>query len=285
MDRPAKHPGVRAREIDELEDAQGPSRTVGEAEGLQAAIVDPDEFSGFDVPHVRGADDVERARLGGDHESVRQSSDRERSHTVGIARREQAALVHQDEAEGAAERGEHLHGRGLEPITEPAREERGDEIGVGRRAAGSPSQLGQLGRVHEIPVVTERERAGAIGLEGRLRVLPGGRSGGRVARVADAEVALERGQRGLVEHLGDQAELLVHGEVGTVGNRDPRGFLAAMLLSEEAEVGEPGDILSRGPDPEEATLLLWTFRSHLEPDGNTGLRRDLGSCEPAGPEA
>ena len=49
----------------------------------------------------RRADDVERARLGGDDEAVRQPADRQRPDPEGVARRVDAPLVHEHEAERA----------------------------------------------------------------------------------------------------------------------------------------------------------------------------------------
>ena len=63
------------------------------------------------------------------------------------------------------------------------------------------------------------------------------------------------GQGLLVEHLGDQAEVLEHEHLGAVGDGDARGFLAAVLQCVQAVVGELGDFLARGPDPEYATLF------------------------------
>ncbi len=74
--------------------------------------------------------------------------------------------------------------------------------------------------------------------------------------MADREVAVERGQRGFVEDLADQPEVLVDEDVGAVADRDAGGFLAAVLLREESEVREPGDVLAGSPYAEEATFVF-----------------------------
>jgi hypothetical protein len=74
--------------------------------------------------------------------------------------------------------------------------------------------------------------------------------------VADREIAVERGERGFVEDLADQPEVLVDEDVAAVGHGDPGGFLAAVLLGEETEVGEPRDVVAGCPDADEAALLL-----------------------------
>src|SRR6185369_7210133 len=108
-----------------------------------------------------------------------------------------------------------------------------------------------------------------VGLKRGLGVLPGRGAGRGVAGVADAEVALECRERRLVEDLGDEPELLIDEEVPAVGDRDARRLLAAVLLGEETEVAEPGDLFSGSPHPEETALLFWTLASHSA-DANTG---------------
>ena len=74
--------------------------------------------------------------------------------------------------------------------------------------------------------------------------------------MADREVALERLEGGLVEDLGDQAHVLVDQDLAAVADRDAGRLLAAVLQGVEAEVGELGDVLARGPDPEDAAGVL-----------------------------
>ena len=74
--------------------------------------------------------------------------------------------------------------------------------------------------------------------------------------MADREVALERGERGLVEDLRDQAHVLVDQDLAAVAHRDAGGLLAAVLEGVEAEVGQLGDVLARRPDAEDAAGVL-----------------------------
>ena len=76
--------------------------------------------------------------------------------------------------------------------------------------------------------------------------------------MADREVAAQARQRGLVEDLGDEAEILVHHHAGAVADRDAGGLLAAMLEGVEAEVGQLGDLFTGSPDAEDATGVLRT---------------------------
>ncbi len=95
----------------------------------------------------RRADDVERARLRGDDEAVRQAPDRQRTHPVWIAGGEHAALVHEDEAVGAPQRRQDPHRGLLEAAGRPvprsrSRSSRG-RCRWSRRSIGA-EQLGEL---------------------------------------------------------------------------------------------------------------------------------------------
>ena len=119
-----------------------------------------------------------------------------------------------------------------------------------------PELGGQLGGVDEVAVVAERELAVADAAEHRLGVAPRARAGGRVAGVADGEVAGERGQRAVVEHVGHEAHVLDDGDVLAVADRHARRLLAPVLQGVEAEVGQVGDRLARGVHAEDAARLL-----------------------------
>ena len=135
------------------------------------------------------------------------------------------------------------------------REERGDELAVGRRReldAGCAQLLPQLADVDEVAVVPERDGARAAVVEERLRVRPRRRAGRRVARVADRDVAVQAVELLLVEHLRDEPEVAQRREPAVVGDRDARRLLAAVLEREEAEVREPRDVVAGRVDAEDA---------------------------------
>ncbi len=71
----------------------------------------------------------------------------------------------------------------------------------------------------------------------------------------DRQVAVQRGERGLVEHLAHEAEVLVDQDVVAVADRDAGGFLASMLLGEESEVGQARDVVAGRPHAEESAFL------------------------------
>ena len=103
-----------------------------------------------------------------------QPPDRQRPDAQRIAGRVHAPLVHEDEAERARERRQELAARPPPARSSPccSREHGRDDVGVGGRAPRAPAQLGELVRVDQVPVVAQRDRAHAVGLEDRLRVLP-----------------------------------------------------------------------------------------------------------------
>jgi hypothetical protein len=72
----------------------------------------------------------------------------------------------------------------------------------------------------------------------------------RLPDAADGDVTAQRGQHGLVEHLGHQAHVLEHHDPGAVADRDAGRLLAPVLERVQAEVGELGDFLARRPDAE-----------------------------------
>ena len=112
--------------------------------------------------------------------------------------------------------------------------------------------VAQLVGVDQVAVVPERDGARVAVVEQRLRVRPRVRAGGRVARVADRELAVQAGQVLLVEHLRDEAEVAQRREAAVLGDGDPGRLLAAVLERVQAEVGEPRDVAAGGVDAEDA---------------------------------
>ena len=146
-------------------------------------------------------------------------------------------------------------------------EQGGQDGGVGGGAAaelatevlpgGSAHGVHELTGVGEVAVVGQGKGGAGRRAEHRLGVLPGGGALGGVADVADGDVAGEVGQGLVVEDLGDQAKVLVDEDLGAVGGGDAGRLLAAVLEGVQAEVGQAGDLLARGPDAEDTALLAW----------------------------
>ena len=217
--------------------------------------VHPDDLPRPHVAHDLGSDQVERAGLGGDDPVLADPAHGERAETERVAKRDQCVVDESRHRVGALEPPIAFatasgNGRRI------ACDERRDHLGV--RARAEPHAVldqlrAQLLDVHEVPVVAEGDRARAPVMDQGLRVRPAVRPRRRVARVPDRDLARQRLELLLVEDLGDEAHVANDGEPAAVGDRDPRGLLAAVLEREQAEVGEARDVPLIRADAEDAT--------------------------------
>ncbi len=261
---------VGTREVDELEQTE--LRVgFGEPGGVDARRVDHDHLARLDLAHEVGADDVERRGLAREHPTAFDATEHEGPEAVRVAHADQVRFVHHHEREAAGEMREHPFERDLELATVGSGvggvlggDQLGDERGIrggvepgvaGHQARQHPEALGQLDRVGEVPVVPEREAGVTHGPVHGLRVAPAARPGGGVPHVADGEVAVERREPAFVEHLGDQAHVLRHGDGLAVADRDAGRLLAPVLEGVEAQIGEVGDSLPRCVHAEDAARV------------------------------
>ena len=129
----AFHHRIRPREVDILENAETVRCGHERAEAAHAVLIDDDHFTGGDVAHVIGANDVEGAGFGGEDVGVAQFAQHQRAHAVRIADADELRRREDDEGEGAF----HLlhrvdqavfHGGALRQ-----RHEMDDDFGVRRR--------------------------------------------------------------------------------------------------------------------------------------------------------
>jgi len=74
--------------------------------------------------------------------------------------------------------------------------------------------------------------------------------------MADCHVSVQRLQTGFGEHLRDQAHVLVDHDVRAITHRNTRRLLTSVLQRIQAEVGELGNFLTGGPDPENPARIL-----------------------------
>ena len=233
----AAHARVRAGEVDVLEDAERLARALDDLTGADAVLADRDELAGA-TSRSRLAPMMSKAHVSrGDAVAVADHAQHERANAGGIAEGVDALLGHDDRREGAVQARHDVGDRVLDVVGRVRGQQRGDDLGVRRRAEGdlALAQLGvQLDGVDEVAVVGERElaavAAGAVAAVDGLGVLPLVGAGRRVADVADREVAAQRPQVVLLEHLRDEAERALGDDVAAViGGRDPRGLLPTML--------------------------------------------------------
>ena len=104
----------------------------------------------------------------------------------------------------------------------------------------------KLGGIDQGPIVRKGEWAVHGFNQERLGIARGGRTHGRVAGVPDCLITGERGEGFRGENLGEQADILVDPRALTVGDRNARRFLTAMLQGEEPEEGQLGRFFAAG---------------------------------------
>ena len=135
-----------------------------------------DQLAGLDLADEAGADDVERRGLAGDHPAALEAAEDQRADALRVAGGVQRVLVHEDEAEGAAELGQHVQRGRLEGAVGVVGQQRGDQGGVGGVAAAQLAAevpgaalavagvepVAQLGGVGQVAVVGQRDRARSL---------------------------------------------------------------------------------------------------------------------------
>ncbi len=249
-------PRVRSGEVDELEQTKSAAGRLDDLMRLEPAV-DHDELARTHVTFELGADEVERAGLGGQHPVVAEPPDDQRSEAERVAEAEQPALGEGDDRRGAFEPAERVADR-VRERSGIVGDQRADQLGVGGRRR-SDTVLGELRAqllgIRQVAVVPERDDSRAAVVDERLCVRPVRRPCRRVARVPDRDIALEPAQRLLREDLRDEAHVPEDGQAALVGDRDPRRFLAAVLKREEPEVRDACDIAIRRADAEHAAHL------------------------------
>ena len=225
--------------------------------GVEAGVVDPHDLARAHVAHLLGADEVERAGLGGDDPVVADPPERERADPMRVAERNERVLCHRDHRVGALE-ALHRGGNGLRERRGIAREQRCDDLGVGARDELDPvgdQLLSERGELDEVAVVPEGDGSRRALMDERLRVLPVGATGGRVPRVPDRDIAGECRELLLVEHLRHEPHLAKRGDAPSFRDRDPGRLLTTMLEGEQAEVREPGNVTLVRAHAEDAAHL------------------------------
>src|SRR2546421_339626 len=157
---------------------------------------------------------------------------------------------------------------------------RGDGISCCATGAPRPSTTaspGSISRTNSAPTVSSAQglavREVAVVGDGDaaelrmfdddgLGVLEPVRSGRRVARVTQCEVAGQTFERLGVEGLRHQAHVLVHPESLAIAGRDPGALLPAVLQRIESEVRQVGDVLTGRVDAEQAAFFVHPLVGH-----------------------
>ena len=251
---------VGAREVDVLEDAERLALRLHELTGLDPALAQRHHLARQHLAEQLGADDVERAALGGHAVAVPQHAERQRPQPRAVAEGHHGVLGHHHGGEGPVQPRHHLGEGVLDALRRVGGEQRGDDLRVGG-AAELDAGIGELGvqldRVDQVAVVRERHLT-AIRAPHRLGVLPRRRPRRRVAHVAHRELPAQGAELLLVEHLRHEAEVAHGHDVTLVRGGDARRLLTPVLKREQREVCEPGDVGIRRVHAEDAALVAGT---------------------------
>src|SRR5437899_2444950 len=245
---------VGAREVHVLEDAGGVARRRDALLRVEPALlVDEHRLPRRHVAHQAEREGIERHALGSEHPfgAARGAAlaEHQRADAVRVAKAEDAVADdhrHHGVAAAAAavyrgERGEHVRGRhasGADPLqlgSEDVQQHLGIRGGVEVTAVLADQDLRELGGVGEVAVVPEADAVGRVDVE-RLRLGGAVAAGGRIAHVADADVALELEHVMLLEDVAHESAALAHVELALAAGGDAGGVLAAMLQHRESVI-------------------------------------------------
>jgi hypothetical protein len=256
---------------------------AGRGKGLgavQAEAVDHHHLARLDVADVFGVDDVEGAGLGSQDVGLAQPAQGQGAEAVGVAHADELALVHHHQRIGAAHLLERGHHRVGEARLGGAGHQVHDDLGIHAGAEDGAVGLqlaAQEGRVGQVAVVGDGDRAARIFHGDGLGIGQLGRPGGGIAHVADGLVPLQLTELDLIEAVRHQPHL-AHGVDGfAVGGRDAAAFLAPVLKRVQAQIGHLGGFFV-APDAEHAAgfarlVVLGVVRRLFQvQSGHTQLR-------------
>ena len=213
---------------------------------LESGRSNPDDLAALDLAHVLCADRTQRARLRCDDvAALAERTEAERPHAPRIAESVELVLRAEDDRVCAARvgqnRGDPVEHRALR-FDDQLRHDFGIGCCLQHRRRGE--RLAKLVGVGQVSVVCEGEVAELRAFEQRLRVDDQRRTGRRVARVADCDVAAEPAENLFVEDGAEQTHLLVRSDRPAVSRRDTGRLLSAMLQRIQRKEREAGCIAS-----------------------------------------
>ena len=228
LHRAAEDNRIRARKIDVLENAMRVVAHRSVALPRHSFGADDDHFAGFDIAQVDRADQVERAGFRREHVAHAPARklhlpERERAEAVRIASDDDAVIGEKNQGKCAFQLEQGFAQSARQRALARAGHQMQDHFGI----AGSledrafPLQFAaQFGRVGDVAVVRHRELALVAGHRERLGIEQNGIAGGRIAGVADGEVARQAAQDFRREQIRHVAHALV--EMEMCGRRSRR---------------------------------------------------------------
>ena len=247
--------GIGPRQVDVLEDARGQPRLVGAHLRMDVLVhVDEDRLARRQVPHQLEAGHIERHRLGGDHHvlalgRLTRTVD-DRTNAVGIAKRHQPEAV--DDRHGgvtpaaapvnAAQRIEDILRRQIQSllaqfVREHVEQHLGVRAGIDMAQIGGEQLLLELIGVGQVAVVGQGDAVGRIDIE-RLGFGLARRTGGRVADMTDAHIALQPLHVTRMEHVPYQPVVLAQQKATFIPGHHAGGILSAVLQDRQRVIDQ-----------------------------------------------
>ncbi len=232
-------------EIDMLENAVGGLDGAGRNEetASHSAAVQGHDLAGGNIAEIGGADGVEGAGLAGNHPgALLGPADAQGTESIGIAgglqpigKQKQQRVSPLQMAEDMAEGIGLVLVRGLGQQVD-------DDFGIVGGLEDRPVGLiliAKEGRVDQVAVVSQGNRAVREFAHEGLGVDEGARSGGGIADMADGEGIAQPLQDAVVlaENAGDLSHAGVALDAIAIAGGDPGGFLAPMLKAVQSEIG------------------------------------------------
>src|SRR5499426_2878736 len=263
VDAPAEDYRIRAREIDMLEDAMRYPLRLERVERMQAARIDYDDLSGFDVADVARADQVEGACLRREYRGPVEFAHAERAKSARVAHGYDALGRGEKHREGALVVLQRLDDRVDDVPLSGAGDPVQHDFGVGGRRKDRAFHLepiSGLGSVGQISVVAERDLTEAAFDQERLCLVYAYLAGRRITHVADGGAPGQSGKALLLKDVIDMPHPALGAQRRAVSGDYPGRLLAAVLQRVQAEIGQARRFLMA--ENAEDTTLFSEFIEH-----------------------
>ena len=231
--------GIRAGEVDVLKDAHRVRRGAAVIlHRAQAVAVGNNDLAGAHVTDELRTHGVQRTALAGKGIAVAvgQLADAQRAEAVGVTRRDQLGVGHNDEGVCALDvvhraADGHLNVRRQQTVLG---QQIGNDLGVRRAVKDRTAHLelaAQLRRVDKVAVVADRHSALAVMQNHRLRVGTAALARRGIADMAGSHLcaAGQLFQHALGKDLADKAQIAVAGQHAVDVQRNAAALLAAVL--------------------------------------------------------
>ncbi len=238
---------------------------------VHAGGVDHDQLARIHVAYVLDADQVEGTGFGGkgDHLASirpRHAAHSQRAEATRIAGGIDRVGGDQHHRKGSLNAAQSIGDGFRHALLQGMSDQVQNDLAVagGLKDGALPLEaLADIGRVHQVAVMRQGNAslvaldADGLGVQQR-RV-----AGGRIAGVADGQASGHTRQRFIIEDVGHQPHGFVEQNALPIRGGDPGGFLAAMLQSVQAQIGQGGG-LGVAPDGDHAAFFPKLVRLAVE---------------------